>query len=70
MKANINKWGIKVLHTVEPDISVSESEWFESLGVSKSASKPELKDRTSDMMRQYNEDGQLNPAYIHLINRL
>ncbi len=70
MKTNINKWGIKVLHTVEPDIPVSEPEWFETLGVSKSASKPELKDRASDMMRQYNEDGRLNPAYIHLINRL
>lgn len=70
MKRNKNKWGIEVLHTVEPETPISEPEWFEQLGVSKSASKPELKDRASDMMRQYNEDGRLNQSYIELIKRL
>ena len=70
MKSNKNKWGIEVSHTVEPETHISESEWFESLGVSKSASKPELNDRASDMMNQYNEGGRLNQSYIELIKRL
>jgi hypothetical protein len=70
MKTNTNKWGIKVSHTVEPDRPISETEWFEELGVSKSASKPHLKDRASDLMNQYNEGGSINPAYIELIKRM
>jgi hypothetical protein len=62
--------GIKVMKTVTPEDTLSESEWMEYVKAGRLAPNPEARERAKDMMIQYRADTEWLDKFKATLRRI